>query len=103
MTPTEKNPLRELVRKIQSLAWPENQVPYATAIEQGVKLIEESELMKAVCFYADSFTWVSNSGKIGINPIDSDCENIPGSSGAMRRCGGKMARDTLAAMKGGKA
>lgn len=50
---------------------------------------------KALEFYAEPFTWVSNSGKVGINPIDFDGENIPGTAGAHRFCSGRKARNAL--------
>lgn len=60
------------------------------------KLKEENRILReGLGFYADSYTWVSNSGKIGINPIDKDMENIPGTQGSDRYCGGKKARETL--------
>ena len=54
---------------------------------------------EALTFYADSYTWVSNSGKVGCNPIDYDWLNIPGTSGAPRMCGGNKARAALAAIE----
>ncbi len=55
-----------------------------------------NELKKVVGFYAEPLTWVSNSGKIGCNPIDGDSEVIVGSSGVNRWCGGRAARRFLA-------
>lgn len=65
-----------------------------------VTMLKQSEnigaLRNALEFYAEPLTWVSNSGKVGIMPIDTvDRENIPGSSGSPRWVGGKKARETL--------
>lgn len=58
-------------------------------------IIEHNILLEVVQFYASPLTWVSNSGKVGVSPIDADKENIPGLGGAPRWCGGKFARETL--------
>lgn len=60
------------------------------------QLLEENRILReGLEFYADSYTWVSNSGKMGINLINKDTEIIPGTHGAIRYCGGKKARETL--------
>jgi len=52
------------------------------------------ELKKALEYYAAPDTWSTNSGKIGITPINEDWENVPGSVD-YRMAGGKKARDAL--------
>ena len=64
------------------------------SLEKKLEIAKE-----ALTFYADSYTWVSNSGKVGCNPIDYDWLNIPGTSGASRMCGGNKARAALTAIE----
>lgn len=67
---------------------------WGTDVEKLIDIIEDA--MKVIDFYGDPLTYVSNSGKIGITPIyTNDCENIKGTSGTDRFCGGKRARDLL--------
>jgi len=55
--------------------------------------------LEALEYYADSYTWVSNSGKVGCNPINFDYELIPGTHGASRLCGGVKARLAITKIK----
>lgn len=83
--------LKEKVKECEG--WHEMEVEIES-ISKLIELLEEA--VKVIDFYGDPLTYVSNSGKVGITPIyTNDCEDIKGTTGAFRFCGGKRAREFL--------
>ena len=60
------------------------------------ELLEENKKMrKALEFYADPYTWVTHSGKVGISPIDIMDSYQVVDAGAPRWACGKLAIEAL--------
>lgn len=70
---------------------------YEELREENEKLKEQNKIMReSLEFYANKFSYRTNSGKVGITPLTDgqDCEIIDG-----HPTGGKLARKTLEELK----